>query len=81
MAFKFAPCPLGEGWDCLQCAMNVSRETEAVVLLIEGEKGVRGVNKTGMCGNHAEVMSIADLRVAQQKFREACDEEVPECSK
>jgi hypothetical protein len=48
--------------------MNVDRDTEAVVLLIEGEPGKYGVMKTGMCGNHAEVMDVTDLRVAQQKF-------------
>jgi hypothetical protein len=70
MAFKILPVPADEkdGWLCLQCAMNADRDTIAVALLAEGERGKRGVTRTGICGNHAEIMDIEDLREAQRKF-------------
>lgn len=72
MAFKIVPIPADEKdtWLCLQCGMNEDRNVDAVVLLAEGEPGKRGVTKTGICGNHAEIMDIDDLRKAQQKFNE-----------
>lgn len=70
MAFKLVPVPQDESWACLQCGMNVDRDVDAVVLLKEGESGKKGTVSTGMCGSHAEVMDIDDLRKAQQKYAE-----------
>ncbi len=70
MAFKLASVPEGESWACLPCGMNMDRDVDAVVLLKEGEPGKPGVVSTGLCGNHAEVMDIDDLREAQRKFAE-----------
>jgi hypothetical protein len=71
MAHKFIPVPDDELWACLQCDMNLGRNTTAQTLLIEGEPGQRGTVKTGICGNHAENLNLEDLREAQRKFREA----------
>jgi hypothetical protein len=68
MAFKLVPVPKDESWACLPCGMNMDRDVDAVMLLKEGEPGKRGVVSTGLCGNHAEVMDIDDLREAQRKF-------------
>ncbi len=69
---KLTPIPEGEKWACLQCAMNnrdADSDTLAVVLYVEGDELW---DKTGMCGNHAEVMDINNLKEAQRLF----DEEV-----
>jgi hypothetical protein len=69
--FRFVPVPDDESWGCLQCDMNLGRTVDAAVLAKEGEPGQRGVVTTGLCGNHAEVFDLADLREAQRKFHEA----------
>ena len=69
---KVLPIPEGEKWSCLQCAMNnrdADSDTLAVVLFVEGDGPW---DRTGMCGNHAEVMNIQNLKEAQRCF----DEEV-----
>jgi hypothetical protein len=68
---QIIPIPDGEQWkwSCQQCAMNAGRDTQAAVLFVEGDGFM---DSTGMCGNHAEVMDIEDLKEAQRRF----DEEV-----
>jgi len=72
---QIIPVPDGEKWSCLQCAMSggedrdADRDTLAVVLFVEGDGPL---DRTGMCGNHAEVMDLEDLKEAQKQF----DEEV-----
>jgi len=67
---RLIPMPDGETWACLQCTMSEDRrETLAVVLLVEDDDPLGPI---GMCGNHAEVMDLDDLKEAQRQF----DEEV-----
>jgi hypothetical protein len=78
-AFKIVPLPECERWDCLACEMNAGRQTDADVLLIEGEPGRRGVVKTGLCTEHAKLMQSEDfremyLRWAQKKYAELLNE-------
>ncbi len=65
--YQVIPVPDDEKWACLQCAMNADRDTLAVVLVVEDD-GPLG--RTGMCGNHAEVMDIEDLKEAHRQFDE-----------
>ena len=69
--FRFVPVPEDEYWGCLQCEMNLGRTVDASVLVKEGEPGKRGVTTVGICGNHAEIFDVEDLRKAQHKFSEA----------
>ena len=67
MDFELVPVPDDKEWLCLQCAMNADRTTKAVVLLDDDDNPLGPI---GMCGNHAEVMDLKDLKEAQRRFNE-----------
>lgn len=73
--FRFVPVPEDECWGCLSCEMNLGRTVDATMLVKEGEPGKQGVVTTGMCGNHAEVFDLADLREAQRKYNAIATDE------